>query len=293
MSVLNKGAIFPAQLESEIFSKVKGHSTLAKLSNQEALPFVGKDIFTFNFSSDLAIVGESAEKPAGDATITPVSMQPIKVVYQMRTSNEFLYAAEEYQMNVLAAFGDGFAAKLGSGLDKMAMHGVNPATGTTSALINTKSFDALVTANKVTYAAATPDANIDAAVALVEAGEYPVNGLAMSTVMRGAIAGLTANGQRKYPEFGFGAVPETLGSMKMDVNATVSANSSKDRAIVGDFENCFRFGIAKQLPLEVIEYGDPDGQGDLKKLNQVLLRSEAFIGWAIMDPAAFAIVAAE
>lgn len=289
MSALAKSTIFPVELEKEIFSKVKGHSSLAMMSGQEALPFVGKDIFVFDFDSDISIVGESSAKPTGDATITPVRMQPVKVVYQMRTSNEFMYASEEYQLNVLSTFSEGFAKKLGAGLDKMAMHGVNPASGSSSSLISAKSFDALVTTNKITYAAATADENIDDAVALVEAGEYACNGAIIAPAMRAAISKLTTDNGRKYPEFAFGATPGTLGTMKLDTNATVSAASSTDKAIVGDF-TAFKWGIAKELPLETIEYGDPDGQGDLKKFNQILLRSEAFIGWAIMTPAAFAIV---
>lgn len=39
--------------------------------------------------------------------------------------------------------------------------------------------------------------------------------------------------------------------------------------------------------MEVIEYGDPDGQGDLKKTNQIVLRAEAYIGWGILDNASF------
>ena len=58
-------------------------------------------------------------------------------------------------------------------------------------------------------------------------------------------------------------------------------------AYVGDFENAFKWGYAEQVPLEIIRYGDPDGQGDLKRYNQVLLRAEAFIGWGILDPTAF------
>lgn len=285
MAVLAKGNLFPAQIESEIFSKVKGHSTLAKLSDQEALPFVGKDIFTFNFSSDVSIVGENGEKPAGDATVVPVSMQPVKVVYQMRVSDEFMYASDEYKINVLKSFADGFAKKLGSGLDKMAFHGVNPATGTTSSLISGKSFDTLVT-NSVTYDESKADENIDDAVALVESAEYESTGVALSPATRGAIAKLTANGARKYPEFAFGATPNTLGAMSLDTNATVNT----DNAIVGDFKNAFKWGIAKQLPMDIIEYGNPDGQGDLKAQNQVVIRSEAYIGWAIMDADAFAIV---
>ena len=40
--------------------------------------------------------------------------------------------------------------------------------------------------------------------------------------------------------------------------------------------------------MEVIQYGDPDGQGDLKRTNEVVIRAEAYIGWAILDPKAFA-----
>lgn len=291
MAVLAKGSLFPAQLESEIFSLVKGHSTIAKLTAAEPIPFVGKDIFTFNFSNDIAIVGENEEKPAGDGVVAPIHIQPIKVVYQMRVSDEFMYAAEEYRMNILASFADGFAKKIGSGLDKMAIHGVNPKTGTAATTtIGNNCFDKTIT-NKVTVTDLTTiDTDIDSAIALVEAAEYAVNGAAIAPATRTALAALDANGQRKYPEFGFGAVPANLGSMTLDVNGTVSSNSSKDRAIVGDFKNCFRWGIAKQLPLEMIEFGDPDGQGDLKANNQVVLRSEAFIGWAIMDKNAFSLV---
>lgn len=292
MSALAMGTMFPKELESEIFSLVKGHSSLALMSGQEGLPFVGKDIFTFNFDSDVAIVGENGAKPVGDGSIEPVSIVPIKVVYQMRTSDEFKTASDEYRMNILGAFAEGFAKKLGAGLDKMAIHGINPATGQSAPSISAKAFDTVVT-NKVSYVAAQADANLDDAVALVEANEYDANGAVIAPAMRSALAALSTNdGGRKYPDFAFGGIPEALGTMKLDKNATVSAGGSDDKAIVGDFANAFRWGIAKEMPLETIEYGDPDGQGDLKKFNQILLRSEAYIGWAIMDKDAFAIVGA-
>ena len=296
MSSLAKGTLFPQELEQELFSKVKGHSSLAILSNQEALPFTGKDIFTFDFSSDISIVAEGAPKPVGDAAIEPVKMVPLKVVYGMRVNDEFVYAAEEKKIDYLRKFNDGFAKKLGSGLDKMAMHGINPATNTASTTIGNNCFDKIVTANVVSYDATDADTNIDDAITLIESSEYQANGISISSAMRGAISALTANGQRKYPDFAFGGCPSTLGQMKLDANPTVSVKATgetnTDHAIVGDFEDCFRWGIAKELPLEVIEYGDPDGQGDLKRNNQVYLRSEAYIGWAIMDAAAFARVVA-
>lgn len=296
MATLQKGTLFPTELEQELFSMVKGHSSLALLSGQEALPFTGKDIFTFDFSSDISIVAEGEAKPAGDAKIDPVKMVPLKVVYGMRVNDEFVFAAEEKKVDYLKKFSEGFAKKLGAGLDKMAFHGINPATGKLSTVIGDNNFDKKITANVVEYNAANADVNIDAAVAQVESAEYRANGIAISSTMRGAIASLVANGQRKYPDFAFGGCPTTLGSMRLDANPTVSvkatdegeAKKGVDHALVGDFEDCFRWGIAKELPLEVIEYGDPDGAGDLKRNNQVYLRSEAYLGWAIMDPKAFA-----
>lgn len=286
MSIITKGALFPTSIETEIFSKVKGHSSLAKLSGQEALPFNGKDIFVFSTAKDIQIVAENGQKADNQGAMTTVRMAPVKVVYQARVSDEFMTASEEMQLNTLATFAEGFAKKLGQGLDKMAMHGVNPYDGTSSSTIGTNHFDGKVTVNVVTHSTDPVDKDIEDAIALVEDGEYGVNGIAIAPSVRSDLAGLTANGVRKYPELAFGGKPETLGAMALDVNSTVK----NDMAIVGDFESAFRWGIAKQLPLEVIEYGDPDGQGDLKRNNQVCLRSEAYIGWAIMDAAAFAIV---
>ena len=51
----------------------------------------------------------------------------------------------------------------------------------------------------------------------------------------------------------------------------------------------FKWRYAIEVPLQVIEYGDPDNSGkDLKGYNQVYLRAEAYIGWAILDAKSFA-----
>lgn len=292
MSTLAKSNLFPEKLATEFFSLVKGKSSLAKLANAEPLPFVGKDIFTFNFSNKLSIVGESANKPAGDAAVTAVKMVPVKVEYQMRVSDEFMYASEESQLNTLSQFADGFSKVLAEGFDVMAMHGLNPADSTASSIIGTNHFDGKVTTNVVTYAAATADDNINDAIEAVESGGYTANGIAMSPAMRGAIAAISTGASKTYPEFNFGAIPASLGQMNLDVNRSVAvhATSAKtDHAIIGDF-SAFKWGIAKEIPMKVIEYGDPDGQGDLQRKNEVVIRAEAYIGWAIMDAAAFALV---
>ena len=66
----------------------------------------------------------------------------------------------------------------------------------------------------------------------------------------------------------------------------VAASATTVKAFVGDF-SAIRWGIQRQIGLELIEYGDPDGQGDLKRNNQVAFRSEIVYGWGIADLNAF------
>lgn len=293
MSVLEQGTLFPKELVTEMFSKVKGHSTLAKMAGQEAIPFAGKDYFTFSLDSDVSIVGESAAKPAGDASVTPVTVKPIKIVYQSRVSNEFMYAADEAKLQVLRDFADAFAKRVGAALDKMAIHGVNPATGTVSAVIGQNYFDYKCASSAITYNQSTPDANLESAIAVLEANEYAPTGIGLAPAMRSALGAMkTTAGALLYPAFQFGGVGD-LGGIPVDSNVTISANGATDRAIVGDF-NAFKWGFAKEIPLEIIEYGNPDGGSyDLKQANQILLRSEAWIGWGILDANAFCLVAVD
>ena len=290
------GTNFPPELVAEMFNKVNGHSALAKLSAQTPIPFNGETIFVFSAGGEASIVGEGENKPAGDASITPKTIRPIKFVYQHRVSNEFIYNAES-KINYLQTFADGFAKKIARGLDIAAMHGINPADLADASFKATNSFDGLVTGNTVTYAAANVDANIDAAVQMVIADGNVVNGIALSPTAGAALAAIKVNGVPQYPEFRFGGNPDAFYGMGSDVNGTVSVTgaatgSQTDHAIVGDFQNAFRWGYAKNIPLEVIEYGDPDGLGDLKRTNEVVLRAEAFIGWGILDADAFARVKA-
>lgn len=289
------GTNFPTELVNQMFNAVGGHSALAKLSAQKPIPFAGESVFVFSAGGEASIVGEGANKPAGDATVAPVVIRPIKFVYQHRVSDEFVYNAES-KMQYLSVFADGFAKKIARGLDIAAMHGINPADLSDASFKATNSFDGLVS-NTVTYAAANIDANIDSAIQMVIADGGEVNGIAMSPAAGSAMAALKANGVPQYPEFRFGQNPEAFYGMASDVNGTVSTKgsatgSNTDHVIVGDFANAFRWGFAKDIPMEVIQYGDPDGLGDLKRTNEVVLRAEAYIGWGILNADAFARVKA-
>lgn len=292
-STLTRGTLLPPVVTNELFSKVRGKSSLAKLSGAEPIPFNGKEVFTFSLDKEVDLVGENGAKSNGGATVAAIKMVPVKVEYGVRVSDEFRYGAEEVRLQYLQAFADGFAKKVARGLDIMAFHGVNPRTGSTASVLNDKNFDALID-QTVTFNSSTPQDNIVDAIALVEANEHDVTGLAMAPAMKNALAQLTKGSssyELMFPELGWGASVGQLNGLPVDTNSTVSFNSGADRAIVGNFADFFKWGFAKEIPLEVIEYGDPDNSGyDLKGQNQVYLRGEAYIGWGIIDPTAFAIV---
>lgn len=293
--------LYDQQLVTDLISKVKGKSSLAALGQQTPVAFVGNKEFTFTMDTDVDIVAENGAKSHGGITMTPITMIPIKFEYGARVSDEFMYASEEEKINVLTAFNDGFAKKLAAGFDMAALHGINPRSKVVSNLVSAKSFDTLVT-NHVVYGtnSTTADENIEAAIALVEGGDGDVSGMAISPTVRTALAALTkSTGEKLYPEFAFGGQPSNLGTNALSINKTVStavkatADASAeivDHAVVGDFANMFKWGYGKEIFLDVIEYGNPDNSndGDLKGHNQVYLRAEAYIAWAIFDANSFA-----
>ena len=287
----SKGTLFDPKLVKDLLNKVKGKSSLAVLGQQTPVSFNGNKEFTFNMDSEIDIVAENGKKTHGGITVAPVTIIPIKFEYGARVSDEFLYATEEEKIDILTAFNDGFAKKVARGLDIAAIHGLNPRSKSESAVVGNNCFAKAVTAS-VDYSSTTPDTSIEEAINEVENNENEVNGIAISNAVRADLAAMkNSTNDKLYPEFAFGGKPATLGSQRMDINNTVSFNGSSLKGIVGDFENCFKWGYAKEIPLEVIKYGDPDNSGkDLKGYNQVYIRAEVFLGWAIMDPASFALI---
>lgn len=291
MSILSKGNLFEPELISDLINKVKGRSSLAALSGQTPIPFNGSKEFSFTMDSDIDVVAENGKKSHGGISLAPIIIQPIKVEYGARVSDEFMYASEDEQINILKAFNDGFGIKVAKGLDLMAFHGINPRTKAASDVIGTNHFDNKVT-QKVTYEANKLEEMIETAIAMVQGSENVVTGIAMDTTFSSGLAKIQTNGVRQYPELMWGANPGTIRGIRLDVNNTVYDANAKDHVILGDFAGSFKWGYAKQIPLEIIKYGDPDNSGnDLKGYNQVYLRAELYLGWGIIEPNAFVRIA--
>lgn len=286
---LERGSLFDPELVSDLINKVKGKSSLVALSQSRPIPFNGQKEFTFTMDSEIDVVAESGKKSHGGMSVAPRVIVPIKVEYGARVSDEFLYASEEEKINIIKAFNDGYARKLARGLDLMAFHGVNPRSGTSSSVIGDNHFDAQVT-QTVDFNADNPDANIQTAADLIGGSDGELNGAALSREFASALANYKVNGVKQFPEFAWGSSPESVNGLKVDVNRTVSdGGENKNHAYLGDFQNMFKWGYAKEIPFEIIRYGDPDNSGnDLKGYNQVYLRSETYLGWGILDGSSFA-----
>ena len=116
-----------------------------------------------------------------------------------------------------------------------------------------------------------------------------VNGAAFDPKFSWSLANLMrkdgsgATSDQRYPQLGFGTDVTSFMNVTVvqgdTVSGTPEAADTKVRAIVGDFRNGIRWGVQRDLPIEFIRYGDPDGQGDLKGKNQIALRVEVVYGW--------------
>lgn len=250
------------------------------------------------------IVGESAKKAGQEPfSITPFTALPVKAQITVRVSDEFKWADEDYQLGILD---DLVAPAIGAGMgrfvDLFTFHGINPLTGTVSA----QAVKYLSQATKIVEDAGAPTSELNQAVGLIAAtGTAMPNGIAFDAAYNYALStevwptGTALAGQERYPSMGFGAVTNWRG-MTAASSSTVSGRpeltDTKIRAIVGDFTQV-KWGYQRDIPLEMIEYGNPDnileGDGsprDLKGYNEVALRSEVVIYVAIGDLNKFALV---
>lgn len=288
---LERGTLFDPVLVTDLVNKVQGKSSLAVLSKQKPIPFNGEKEFVFTMDSEIDVVAESGKKSHGGVSLEPRTIVPIKVEYGARVSDEFMEADKEARIGILKAFNDGFAKKLARGLDLMAFHGVNPRTGVASAVIGNNNFDAAVD-QTVETPLGIADANgvIESAIAMTEGAGGDITGMALAPSMRSALAKQKdQQGNPMFADLAWGNSPGTINGLPVEVNKTVSDMSDEARAYIGDFESGFKWGYAKNIPMKVIEYGDPDNSGnDLQGYNQVYIRAEAFLGWGVLDPASFA-----
>lgn len=292
MAVLStSGITLPKNLANGIWSKTRTGSTIAALSGSEPMMFGNTDVMTFNTAPRAEFVAEGGDKGSSSTAFGVKTVVPHKAQVTVRVSEEVLWADEDYQLGVLSEVSDALALALSRALDLGAFHAINPLTGTAAASIT----DYLTQTTNVVTIGANADVDVESAAGLVIANEFQPSGIALDPKYAWTLSTARySDGRKKFPELGFGVNITNFNGLAASVSNTVSglpeiATDSKVRGIVGDFST-IRWGVQRDIPVEVIQYGDPDGQGDLKRKNQVALRAETVFGWAFMDKSAFAVL---
>jgi len=287
MATLQSGDLrFPTQVADGIVERAKTASTVAALSGQEPMRFGDVDIITFDDDLTAEFVEQSAPKGADDAKPEHVTAVPHKAVVQMRTSNEFMWADEDYRLGVLNRFGEKYSRALARALDLGLYYRINPRTGTPI----TSWTNYLNSTAKRVEAGANADLDFEAAAGLVIGSGYGVNGVAFDPQYAWTLSTARySDGRKKFPELGLGAGITNFQGVNAAISTTVSGKptdgSTADngvRAIIGNFQSGIRWGVQRSFPFRVLEYGDPDNTGrDLAGHNEVLLRGEVVYGWYV------------
>jgi Phage capsid family len=287
------GLNLPAQILDPWLGKVQGGSTVAALSGAIPMKFGAGTSMTFDIG-EAEYVGEGANKGASTITPTSQTVSPFKFHKTVRWTDEVKYADEDYQLDVIRQVLDQIQPSLSRALDFGIIHGINPATGATVGAMTQKLSAATNQVERV--ASDKPYANLDAADALVLANSYVPSDVALDPALASKFSALrgTNSEQKLYPNFQLSTAVSDLDNHRASVSRTVQALNvasvaSKLLGIVGDFSG-IRWGIQRAIGLEMIEYGDPDGGGDLKRNNQVAFRAEVIYGWGIADLNAYALI---
>lgn len=289
-ALITSNFVLPTSVAEGIWKKAQGESTIARLAGAEPQKFGQTNVMTLTAPPKAELVGESVQKSPTPTTYGNKTVNPLKLQVTMRVSNEVMWADEDYQLGILNDMMVNGGIALGRALDLVGYHKINPLTGTVSAAVTSGVVD---TTNSATLADGKYDAAVEAAAGLVISGGFTPTGIALDPALSfGLATQRTTDGVRLYPEMGFGTDVASFEGMRAAVSDTVSAKQEISPAtnilgFVGQFD-AFRWGVQRDIQAHLIEYGDPDGLGDLQRLNQVAIRAEVVYGIGIMDTAAFA-----
>jgi hypothetical protein len=293
MATLTTAALnLPNEILDPWLGKVQYGSAVAALSNSIPMKFGNGTSMTFDIG-EAEYVGEGANKGGSTVTATTVTTAPFKFHKTVRWTEEVKWADEDEKTDVVRQVLDLIQPSLSRALDFGVFHGINPTSGTAVAAMTQRLSAATAQVERV--ASDKPFANLDAADNLVLANSYIPSDVALAPTLAGKFSSYRgATEQKLYPNFGLSTAVTELENHRASVSRTVSAvgvaaTPTNLLGVVGDF-SAIRWGIQRAIGLEMIEYGDPDGGGDLKRNNQVAFRAEVVYGWGIADLNAFALI---
>lgn len=279
----------PVEIAKDLVSKVADTSVIQTLSASSPAIFANRASILFTQDPEAEIVGESTQHSSQSVGLKPVDHIIKKLSVTVRFSNEVQWADEDSQLQIVDAIVDKSAAALGRGLDYLVFHGLNPATGMAASGLT-----ALTAGATAVTATTDPAADLDALADAVDPG-YSISGIGLSKAYASSLRKVRVKntGLRMFPEIPInlntGVVDGLAAATSNTVSGTLAKTATKVLAVMGDF-NLIKWGIVREINIETIETGDPDGLGDLKRLGQVAYRAEVVYSYAVIDPKGFAVL---
>ncbi len=280
------------QLSNDTFTGKMKPGVVSKLTSRLPEVQIGDtEFFDLSGRTKGEIVGEGGEKSPTPTAYKLRHIRTVKIQYTERLSEEFLMYDQDKQLGIVERLAQKW---MGSDflrdLDTVVIHGINPLAGKTAETIQeyvTKTGSSILVPSTGETAEAINTDLKDAIASLSDTAD--IDGVAFSNTAAAKLASLSEGGHQVYPSLGrFGLNVEGFEGLNGASSKEVGEYNGV-QAIVGDW-NALRWGVAAEMPVELIKYGDPDGQGDLKRHNQVALRYEVIFGFGIANPEAFAVV---
>lgn len=285
MAVFGTGDLknLPRQIADGMVKDVVTGSSVAALSAREPMRFGDVDIVTFNDLPRAEFVDEGAEKAPTSASFGVVTAKPRKAQVTLRFNEEVQWADQDYQLQVLSEVAAAGKTALARALDLGVYHRINPLTG--EPIVGWTNY--LDGTTLRVDASDSPDLDIEAAAGLVIGGQKSLNGIALDPTYAWKISTARySDGRKKFPELGLGIDVSQFEGIRASVSNTVSGlpEATTDtgvRGIVGDFAGGIRWGVQRDIPVRMYTTGDPDGQGDLARFNQIAIRLEILYAWYV------------
>lgn len=279
----------PVEIAKDIVSKAADTSVIQTLSASSPAIFANRASILFTQDPEAEVVGESTQHSSQTVGLKPVDHIIKKLSVTVRFSDEVKWADEDSQLQIVDAIVDKSAAALGRGLDYLVFHALNPATGMAASGLT-----ALTAGATAVTATTDPAADLDALADAVDPG-YSISGIGLSKAYASSLRKVRVKntGLRMFPEIPInlntGVVDGLAAATSNTVSGALAKTATKVLAVMGDF-NLIKWGIVRDINIETIETGDPDGLGDLKRLGQVAYRAEVVYSYAVIDPKGFAVL---
>lgn len=307
MALQTSGIVLPRTVAAAVATKAKDSSTIATLSPSKPELFEDETYLVFNGASEADVVEEGAAKGSYEQPVTPVVAKRVTVQTTTRVSNQLKWADEDNQLEIVQHIQDDQGGAIGRALDYLVYHAVNPKTG--AAVADLTALKAMTGVNHAYLGAALGSATAAQLIASIDSMAekvndlHDINGVAIAKTYANALRKIRVENTmvRMFPEIPLSLKVGGLEGIAAACSGTVNGrlvNTGTAQSpvygtdvlgVMGDF-SLIKWGMVRDMRAELIEFGDPDGAGDLKRYNQVAYRTEAVLAFAVLDASAFSIL---